>query len=64
MVENVEDTRTPVEQCEGCYSPLGNLLDSGKSMADFNVTWYLCATHDTPIPNGPGLYDDDEYDSY
>lgn len=49
---------TRIDQCEGCYSPLGDWLDAGHEMAEFDVTYYLCASHE-PINNLPfDVYDD------
>ncbi len=54
---NVEDTRPHIDQCEGCYGPLGSLLDAGKEMSDFRITWYHCPSHQ-PQYDGNGEYYD------
>ncbi len=50
-----------IDQCEGCYSPLGDYLDAGHTMDELNVSWFICASHET-TPDVPfDTYDDYNY---
>lgn len=53
------DPKRAVTQCEGCYDPLGSLLDAGVEYSELNITWDYCNYHYEPISNVPfDVYDD------
>lgn len=44
--------RRKITQCEGCFEPLGPLLEQGWTMEEFEITWQLCLSHDRYVNGG------------